>query len=93
MRVHCFQQSLNRAIIEDLRSNKEKIMEAVLEVKMVQALSMMFYKGDELINFARISLALPRLIAAAKRLIERGADSFGLMDPAFYESNIDFDIR
>lgn len=85
--------NLNKAILEDLRSNKESIREAALEVRLVKARSLMYYKGDNDITFARVSVALPRLIAAAKRLIERTPTSFGLMDPYFYESNIDFDIR
>lgn len=85
--------NLNKAILEDLRGNKDNIKECVLEVRLVQAKSIMYYKGDSNITFARVSVALPKLIAAAKRLIERQPLSFGLMDPQFYETNIDFDIR
>lgn len=85
--------TLNRAIIEDMRSNKDNIKEAVLEVRMVKAKSLMYYKGDDDITLARVSVALPKLIAAGKRLIERQPPSFSLMDPSFFESNIDFDIR
>lgn len=85
--------TLNKAILEDLRSNKDNIQETVLEVCLVQARSIMYYKGDQDIKFARVSVALPRLIAAAKRLIERQPTCFGLTDPSFYETNIDFDIR
>nr|XP_021189577.2 DNA polymerase delta catalytic subunit [Helicoverpa armigera] len=85
--------SLNRAILEDMRSNKDSIKEAALEVRLVKARSLMYYQGDKDITFARVSVALPKLIAAGKRLIERTPTSFGLMDPFFYESNIDFDIR
>ncbi|CAD0196694.1 unnamed protein product [Chrysodeixis includens] len=85
--------NLNTAILEDLRSNKDNIKETALEVRLVKAKSIMYYKGDDDITFARVSVALPKLIAAAKRLIERQPTSFGLMDPYFYESNIDFDIR
>ncbi|CAG9096468.1 unnamed protein product [Plutella xylostella] len=85
--------NLNTAILEDLRSNKENIKEAVLEVRLVKARSIMYYKGDGEITFARVSVALPKLIAAAKRLMERQPTTFGLMDPSFFETNIDFDIR
>ncbi|XP_053625306.1 DNA polymerase delta catalytic subunit [Plodia interpunctella] len=86
-------QNLNRAVLEDLRSNKDELKEAVLEVRLVKARSIMYYKGDTDITFARVSVALPKLIAACKRLIERQPTSFCLMDPSFYETNIDFDIR
>lgn len=85
--------TLNRAVLEDMRSNKDSIKEAVLEVRLVKAKSLMYYKGDDDITLARVSVALPKLIAAGKRLIERQPPSFSLMDPSFYESNIDFDIR
>ncbi|VVC92461.1 unnamed protein product [Leptidea sinapis] len=85
--------NLNRAILEDLRSNKDNIRETVLEVKLLKAKSIMYYKGDDEILFAKVSVALPKLIAAAKRLIDRQPTLFGLMDPLFYETNIDFDIR
>lgn len=85
--------NLNKVILEDLRSNKDNIRETVLEVRLMQARSIMYYKGDVDIRFARVSVALPRLIAAAKRLIDKQPPSFGLSDPSFYETNIDFDIR
>lgn len=87
------QNSLNKAILEDLRSNKENITIPVLQITLVKALSLMHYKGDDKITYARITVALPRLIAPAKRLLEKSANSFNLMDPSFYETNIDFDIR
>lgn len=90
---HSFKDNLNKAILEDLRSNKDNIKEAVLEVRLIKAKSIMYYKGDDEITFAKISVALPRLIAAAKRLTERQPLTFGLMDPMYYETNIDFDIR
>ncbi|CAG9585614.1 unnamed protein product [Danaus chrysippus] len=90
---HELKSNLNKAILEDLRSNKDNIRETVLEVKLVKAKSIMYYKNDDDTTFARVSVALPKLIAAAKRLIERQPTSFGLMNPTFYETNIDFDIR
>lgn len=85
--------NLNKAILEDLRANKDNIKEAVLEVRLVKAKSIMYYKGDDDVTFARVSVALPKLIAPSKRLIERQPLTFSLMDPNFYETNIDFDIR
>ncbi|XP_045785485.1 DNA polymerase delta catalytic subunit [Maniola jurtina] len=85
--------NLNKAILEDLRSNKDNIKETVLEVRLVKAKSIMYYKGDNISTFARVSVALPKLIAPAKRLIEKQPTSFSLSDPSFYETNIDFDIR
>lgn len=86
-------ETLNKAILEDLRSNKDNVKEAVLEIRLMKAKSIMYYQGENETTFARISVALPRLIAAAKRLMERQPMTFELMDPKFYETNIDFDIR
>lgn len=83
---------MSKAILEDMRS-KDKNVVPVLQVYLVKALSLMHYKGDEKITYAKVTVALPRMIAAAKRLLERGASSFNLVDPSFYETNIDFDIR
>ncbi|CAH2267635.1 jg16926 [Pararge aegeria aegeria] len=90
---HTLKTNLNKAVLEDLRSNKDNIKEAVLEVRLVKAKSIMYYKGENINTFARISVALPKLIAGSKRLIERQPPTFGLSDPSFYETNIDFDIR
>ncbi|KAI8435154.1 hypothetical protein MSG28_003528 [Choristoneura fumiferana] len=90
---HSMKTNLSKALLEDLRSNKDNIKEPVLEIRLIKARSIMHYKGDNDITFARVSVALPKLIAAAKRLLDRQPPSFGLMDPAFYETNIDFDIR
>lgn len=92
-KCHVLKSSLNKAVLEDLRSNKDNIKEAILEVRLVKAKSIMYYKGDNINTYARVSVALPKLIAPAKRLIERTPTSFSLSDPFFYETNIDFDIR
>ena len=78
-----------------MRSNKEDVQEAVLVVELVQRQSLMGYSGEKKFGFIKITVALPRLIAPAKRLLERepiyppaGSHNFQA-----YESNIDFDIR
>lgn len=95
--THCqpFKEALDKVVINDMRSNKENLQEAVLEVSIVQAQSMYGYHGEGQFPFIKIVLALPRLIAAAKRLLERVTvyDKFDFQDCRSYESNIDFDIR
>lgn len=48
-------------------------------------------------DFIKITLAIPRLIAPAKRLLERGEVRFRTFNPdkpfAAFEANIDFEIR
>lgn len=95
--THCqpFKDALDRAVIADMRSNKNDIQEAVLEVSIVEGQPMCGYHGEDKYQFIKIVLALPRLIAAAKRLLERTEiyTTFQFQDCRSYESNIDFDIR
>lgn len=94
---HCqpFKDALNRAVLADLRSNREQIQEAVLEVSIVEGQSLMGYHGDDLFQFIKIVMALPRLLAAVKRLLEKSTvySEFDFQDCRAYENNIDFDIR
>jgi len=93
--THLFQVALNKAVLADLRSNKETIQEAVVAVELVQRLNLLGYNGESKMHFIKITLALPRLIAPAKRLLEREAiyPSAGSHTFQPFESNIDFDIR
>lgn len=95
--THChpFKVSLDRAVINDLRSNREQIQEAVLEVSIVEGQSLMGYHGEDKFQFIKIVMALPRLLAAVKRLLEKTIvyPDFDFQDCRAYENNIDFDIR
>lgn len=53
------------------------------------------YHGHGPSPFLRITLALPRLMAPARRLLEQGIRVAGLGTPSFapYEANVDFEIR
>nr|XP_023399842.1 DNA polymerase delta catalytic subunit [Loxodonta africana] len=53
------------------------------------------YHGHGPSPFLRITLALPRLVAPARRLLEQGIRVSGLGTPSFkpYEANVDFEIR
>lgn len=95
--THCqpFKDSLNRAVLADMRSNKENLQEAILEIAIVERQSLMGYHGEEKFQFIKITIALPRLIAAVKRLLEKEIiySVFDFQDCRSYENNIDFDIR
>nr|XP_018906217.1 PREDICTED: DNA polymerase delta catalytic subunit isoform X1 [Bemisia tabaci] len=94
---HCrpFKDALNRTILNDMRGNKSGIQEAVLMVEIVRKQTMFGYWGDEVKDFLKITVALPRLIAAGKRLLEKEAVFPSFPNHAYkaFESNIDFDIR
>ncbi|XP_031817691.1 DNA polymerase delta catalytic subunit [Sarcophilus harrisii] len=53
------------------------------------------YLGRGPSPFLRVTLALPRLVAPARRLLENGIRLPGLGSPSFppYEANVDFEIR
>lgn len=53
------------------------------------------YHGKHPMDFLRITMAMPRLIAPAKRILEQGIKfaSFSLQSYSAYEANIDFEIR
>lgn len=53
------------------------------------------YHGKRSLDFLRITMAMPRLIAPAKRLLEQGLKfgPFPLQSYQSYEANIDFEIR
>lgn len=59
------------------------------------ATGMFGYHGHGPSPFLRITLALPRLVAPARRLLEQGVRVVGLGTPSFapYEANVDFEIR
>lgn len=53
------------------------------------------YHGKRIIDFLRITMAMPRLIAPAKRLLELGFKFGPFPSQSYqpYEANIDFEIR
>ena len=53
------------------------------------------FHGNRKVPFLKITVAIPRLIAPAKRLLEQGFTCPGYSSHGFqaYESNIDFEVR
>ncbi|KAL3987287.1 transcription factor 7-like 1 [Sarotherodon galilaeus] len=90
-----FQKELNSAVLKDMRSNKDNISVTVLAVDITRKESMYGYHGKRIIDFLRITMAMPRLIAPAKRLLEQGFkfSHFPTSHYQSYEANIDFEIR
>jgi len=90
-----FLDALNTAVRNDLRSNREGIIQAVMAVDYVMRESIYGYHGNKKIPFLKVTMALPRLIAPAKRLLEQGFQFSSYPTQAYqtYETNIDFEIR
>ncbi|XP_078043846.1 DNA polymerase delta 1, catalytic subunit isoform X1 [Augochlora pura] len=93
---HCrpFKEALNKAVLKDMRSNPDNIQEAILAVERVFKKNMYGYSGNDSTLFLKITVALPKLLGACKRLLEKEIifPDFNHKYSAF-ESNVDFDIR
>ncbi|CAN9505712.1 unnamed protein product [Ophioblennius macclurei] len=90
-----FKRELNSVVLKDMRSNKDNISTTVLAVDITRKENMYGYHGKKILDFLRITMAMPRLIAPAKRLLEMGF-KFGNHPSHNYqafEANIDFEIR
>ncbi|XP_066276800.1 DNA polymerase delta catalytic subunit-like [Branchiostoma lanceolatum] len=94
---HCaqFRDALNKVVLNDMRSNKDNVKQAVLAVEMMERENMYGFHGNQKLSFLRITVALPRLIAPSKRLLEQGfsCPGYGLHGYQSFESNVDFEIR
>ncbi|XP_069461450.1 DNA polymerase delta catalytic subunit isoform X2 [Ambystoma mexicanum] len=90
-----FKKELNNSVIKDMRSNKESISQAVLAVDICMKENIYGYHGKRIMPFLKITMALQRLIAPAKRLLELGlrVGPFPMHCYQSYEANIDFEIR
>ncbi|XP_003737481.1 DNA polymerase delta catalytic subunit [Galendromus occidentalis] len=90
-----FRKNLNQAVLGDMKGNKN-VAEAVLNCELVDKQNIYGYTDRGLEPFIKITVALPRLIAPSKRLLE-GASVSIRSHPSFnyrpFEANIDFEIR
>ena len=59
---HCgeLKGALNRAVLADLKSNREQITEPILAIELVMKQNIYGYNGDNKIPFAKITVAIPR---------------------------------
>ena len=87
---HCriFHQELDKAILDDMRSNRDNIQEAVLAVEMCRKCSIYGFYFNEMTSFLRITLSLPKLVAPARRLISNiSIPPFGQIHYQVYTCN------
>ncbi|UYV69935.1 POLD1 [Cordylochernes scorpioides] len=89
------QHELNKAVIADMRSNKQNLTQAVVDISVVEKQNIYGYQAKGKVPFLKITMALPRLLAPAKRLLETGALDGSYPGHSFkaFESNIDFEIK
>ncbi|XP_027041160.1 DNA polymerase delta catalytic subunit-like [Pocillopora damicornis] len=89
-----FRDCLDKAVLGDMRSNKD-VTQAVLAVDCETKESIYGYHSNRKIPFLRITMALPKLVAPAKRILETGFKYADLPERGYstYESNIDYEVR
>ncbi|XP_050523384.1 DNA polymerase delta catalytic subunit isoform X1 [Daktulosphaira vitifoliae] len=94
---HCkdFKNRLNAIVLNDMRGNQNRVQETVLMVEIVKKKNMYGYHGEDDETYLKITMALPKLIAAAKRLLEKEQvfPIFSGHNYRMFESNIDYDMR
>lgn len=83
---------LNNSVLADSRSKNDKISEAVLKVEIFFGKSLLEYQGDENDKFLKITMALPKHVAPAKRLLENTTANENHHYKIF-ESNVDIETR
>lgn len=83
-------------MLADIRmASKSEISEAVLMVEIVKGKSLVQYTGDEDEDFVKITLALPKFVPSAKRLLTTNIVYEPLASHTFsvFESNVDIETR
>merc|ERR1719186_339659 len=91
-----FRKTLNSVLIADMKSNPWGIDNAVLSCDLVSKSTIYGFQGNVKIQYIKVTLAIPKLVAAAKRLIEKGevrVAGLGEFAAKAFEANIDFEIR
>lgn len=95
MYLNSFQTELDRKLLEEIRGNKN-IKKAVLDIRLKKCQDIRGFNVNSMIDYFQITVALPRLVPCARRLLETGAIQcmgFQNRNLLTYESNIDFEIR
>ncbi|KAM4879811.1 DNA polymerase delta catalytic subunit, partial [Sylvia borin] len=91
------EQELEAALRREQRGGDPKFgpPKNVLGLQLLRKQSILGFQGDSLSLFVRVTVALPRLLAPARRLLERGLrwGDLGLQPAPPFEANIDFEIR
>eukprot|EP00794_Sanderia_malayensis_P008104 gene8104-8972_t len=94
---HCslFQDALNKTVLADMRSNKDNVSQAIVAVEVHSKENIYGYHGNTKIPYLKIYVALQKLIAPCKRILENGFNcpEYGTRSYKTFESNIDFEVR
>ncbi|TNN12526.1 DNA polymerase delta catalytic subunit [Schistosoma japonicum] len=93
--LSAFHEALNSMLLKEKSKEFEGLQHLVLRVTCEDKQNVYGYHGNRSLPFLRITLALPRLIAPAKRILDNGLAfaNYPLQSYAAFEANIDFEIR
>ena len=64
--------SFIKVIVADIKNNVDNVVDAVLSCELVEKSTIYGFQGNKQSNFIKITLAVPKMVAAARRLIEKG---------------------
>lgn len=89
-----FHSALDAAVRSDIRGG-QGLAKAVLAVEMERKSSMYNFHFNHKHPFLKVTMAQPKLLAPAKRLLEQGilVPPFGLRGYTVYETNVEFEVR
>ena len=89
-----FRDNLNRVVMADMRSNKEGVQQPILAVEMCMRCSMYGFFHNKMYPFLKITVALPRLVAATRRVLSTTAVlPYSSLGGQSFESNVEFEVR
>jgi len=92
-----FRRTLNQVMVADIKNNADNVVDAVLSCDLVEKSTIYGFQGNKKSNFIKITLAVPKMVAAARRLIEKGDVRMPAGMPPLtgkpFEANIDFEVR
>ncbi|CDW51937.1 DNA polymerase delta catalytic subunit [Trichuris trichiura] len=90
-----YRESLDKAVLQELRIHKD-VKQAVVDISVIDGRSIYCFNFQKTSTFLKVTVALPKIVPAARRIVESGSWSCGGRPvPAMptFESNIDFEIR
>ncbi|CAH8570693.1 DNA polymerase delta catalytic subunit, variant 2 [Schistosoma haematobium] len=93
--LNAFREALNSMLLKEKSKEFEGLQHLVLRVTCEEKRNVYGFHGNRSLPFLRITLALPRLIAPAKRILDNGLSfaDYSLQSYPAFEANIDFEIR
>ncbi|KFD71153.1 hypothetical protein M514_05004 [Trichuris suis] len=90
-----YREALDMAVLQELRIHKD-VKHAVVDISVVDGRSIYCFNFNKTSTFLKVTVALPKIVPVARRIVESGSWSCGGKSvPAMqsFESNIDFEIR